>query len=292
MKKNSQHLLSENLCEFIKKSVYYKGANIERFEADYCMYLPTSLAIEVFKNQIIENNFRIAEITRFKQINRIEKYPERPSNEEISELVLNFHGAEIYENYKNVDVSNSELLNLKQFDWWNDKIENLPTISTLIDFNLMIEYFARVGHYNITLIIYKDIEKGKYYIFEEMQKEQNQLQTKLNDTQRSKLFDLLVLHGFIPDKDKEGFIWAFGGVNDNYTSYSTDWLKKDNLVVYLVDCLCYDKNVRIQDSYLNRAGKIFGIKNPNQMKRNYKDNSNELPNGHELIDKIISEAQK
>jgi len=122
-------------------------------------------------------------------------------------------------------------------------------------------------------------------------KTHGQLKTNLTDDQRGKLFDLLVLNGFIPDKDKEGFIWAFGGVNDKYTSYSTEWLKKDNLAVYLVDRLCFDNNVKIQDSYLNRMGKIFGIKNPRQSKKGYENNKNGTPNGYELIDKIISEQK-
>jgi hypothetical protein len=120
----------------------------------------------------------------------------------------------------------------------------------------------------------------------------NYLPTKLTDLQRGKMFDLLVSNGFIPEKDKDGFIWAFGGVNDNYTSYSTEWLKRDNLAVYLVDCLCFDRNVKIQDSYLNRAGKIFGIKNPRQTKKGYENNKNGTPDGYELIDTIISESQK
>ena len=57
----------------------------------------------------------------------------------------------------------------------------------------------------------------------QIQSKTYQLQTKLTDTQRGTLFDLLVSNGFISDNDKEGFIWAFGGKNDNCTSYSTEW---------------------------------------------------------------------
>ncbi len=141
-----------------------------------------------------------------------------------------------------------------------------------------------VDHYESIKIAIEEINKTQSKTY--------QLQTKLTDTQRGKLFDLLVSNRFILDKDKEGFIWAFGGKNDNYTSYSTEWLKTINLAVYLVVCLCYDKNVKIQSNYLSKAGKIFGIKNPRQTKKGYENNNNGTPDGHELIDTIISEAKK
>lgn len=116
----------------------------------------------------------------------------------------------------------------------------------------------------------------------------NQLKTKLTDTQRGKLFELLVLHGFIPDKDKEGFIWAFGGKNDNYTSYSTEWFKNKNLGVYLIDSICIDNG-----KLWAIGSRIFDIKNMAQIKQNYfSTNQTSKPKGHELIDTIISEAQK
>jgi hypothetical protein len=55
----------------------------------------------------------------------------------------------------------------------------------------------------------------------------NQLQTKLTISQCGKLCDLLIKFGFTPETtDREGFIWAFGGVNENYDSFSIDWLRK------------------------------------------------------------------
>lgn len=115
-----------------------------------------------------------------------------------------------------------------------------------------------------------------------------QFNTRLTDTQRGKLFDLLVSNGFIPNKDKAGFIWAFGGENDNYTSYSIKWLKTKNLGVYLIDKICID-NGRLWAI----GSLIFGIKNMAQIKQQYFSiNQTGKPKGYELIDTIILEAQK
>jgi len=149
------------------------------------------------------------------------------------------------------------------------------------------------------------VNKALYpdYILPEMQTKKtkhNQLPTKLTDTQRGKLFDLLVSNEFIPNKDKDGFIWAFGGVNDNYTSYSTEWLKTLNLSVYLIDKLCYDPTASThfwaigERIFLNVKGmrnqKQVYLGNGKQNKPN--DPANGKPKGYELIDTIISEAQK
>mgnify|MGYP003653357893 CR=1 FL=1 len=50
--------------------------------------------------------------------------------------------------------------------------------------------------------------------------------TRLNNTQRSLLFELLVDGGFIPkDTDKDDFIWVFGGMNGNNLKSKMTWLK-------------------------------------------------------------------
>lgn len=128
----------------------------------------------------------------------------------------------------------------------------------------------------------------------------SQLKTKLTDTQRGKLFDLLVSGGIMPaTSDREGFIWAFGGVNDKYTNFKTEWLKAKNLAVYLIDALCYDPTASI--SFWAIGSRIFGIKNMAQIKDRYlgngkpnkpNDPANSKPKGYRLIDEIITEAQK
>ncbi|MDO9154166.1 MAG: hypothetical protein Q7U47_10805 [Paludibacter sp.] len=149
---------------------------------------------------------------------------------------------------------------------------------------------------NCQLIVeFIELAENLYQTYCETTPEPNQLQpkqyqftTSLTDTQRGKLYDLLVLNGFIPDSDKEGFIWAFGGVNDKYTSYSTKWIQQRNLAVYLIDNLCID-NGRLWAI----GSQIFGIKNMAQIKQGYFSiNKTGKPKGYEIIDKIITEAQK
>jgi hypothetical protein len=149
----------------------------------------------------------------------------------------------------------------------------------------------QLDSYDVSEII-EDVKEIKKVIIElqklNPQPTTKQLKTNLTDTQRGKLFDLLVLHGFIPDKDKAGFIWAFGSVNDNYTSYSTEWQKQSNLAVYLIDNICIDNG-----KLWAIGSRIFGINNMAQIKQSYFSiNRTGKPKGYELIDTIISEAQK
>jgi len=223
---------------------------------------------------------------------------------EIGEKSLNF-----LRNHPDVNLSPSQAAEIFKFIWKSYDIISLPDTAEKLKQALIFKSELKqrfiYNEYDIADILFEvdtEIEKLKELITLGLlvetntstvdNKKPNQLQTELTDIQRGKLFDLLVSNGFIPSTDREGFIWAFGGKNDNYSSYSTEWLKKDNLAVYMVDCLCFDENVKIQDSYLNRMGKIFGIKNPRQTKKGYENNKNGTPDGYVLIDTIISEAQK
>lgn len=81
---------------------------------------------------------------------------------------------------------------------------------------------------------------GRYFLFKDLLKQKlnqhintirtSKLQTNLTDTQRSLLFDLLVKDNYIPDSDKDGFIWAFGGENDKYKAFKVKWLKNKQLL--------------------------------------------------------------
>lgn len=119
----------------------------------------------------------------------------------------------------------------------------------------------------------------------------NQFITNLTSQQLSKLFDLLVSNGFIPNNDKAGFIWAFGGTNDNYSSYSTKWPKYKNLAVYLIDCLCGNQ---ANLDFWEIGFQVFGIKGMAQMKNAYLGNKRTFgkPKGYQLIDKILLEVKK
>jgi len=130
----------------------------------------------------------------------------------------------------------------------------------------------------------------------------NQLPTNLSDLQRGKLYDSLIINGFInQNTDKNGFIWAFGGENKDYNSFSMEWneTKAKNLAVYLIDRLCYDPTA---STHLWSIGeKIFtNVKGMRSQKNTYLGNgkqnkispANGKPRGYEIIDSIILEVQK
>jgi hypothetical protein len=57
--------------------------------------------------------------------------------------------------------------------------------------------------------------------------DKNQLKTNLEDPQQGKLFDLLVEYGFIANKNKESFIWAFGGEQPQPADWQPiEWIDK------------------------------------------------------------------
>ena len=282
MKKNSQHLLNKNLCEYIRSCiVVYFGNGILQDVVGQGDCLPTRLMHKVYEDFLIDNNKAIYEITKTKKIDRADVFEFEFNDKELSKLVLNFQGIEIFKLYKKHTMPNDdfEYLNFASFN-------EISVPENLKDFKLMIEYFARIILHKEIIDEFTNNEKGGKSVISNFKKPR--LQTKFNDTQRGKLFDLLVLNEFIPDKDKEGFIWAFGGVNDNYSSYSTEWLKNKNLGVYLIDSICIDNG-----KLWAIGSRIFDIKNMAQIKQNYFSiNQTSKPKGHELIDKIILEAQK
>ena len=131
-------------------------------------------------------------------------------------------------------------------------------------------------------------------------KDENQIKkklsflTKLTSEQRSKLFELLVEEGFIPETtDKDYFNWAFGELGkikpERYESII--WLKDYNLAVYLIDKLCFDSGRRIQGNYLSIGTKIFGIKNMAQIRYGYQNNEMGAPINSNQIDEIISKVK-
>lgn len=179
-----------------------------------------------------------------------------------------------------------------------------------IDYNFTdkepYEYICRILELNKGLIVnckqiiefikiaedlYKTICETPVQIAQKSQDiKQYQFTNDLTDTQRGKLYDLLVLHKFIPESDKAGFIWAFGGKNEKYTSFKTEWLKAKNLAVYLIEQLCYD--ITATTHFWAIGTRIFGIENMAQMKENYTDvNKTGKPRGYKIIDNIINEIK-
>lgn len=119
--------------------------------------------------------------------------------------------------------------------------------------------------------------------------ESEQLKTNLNNKQLDLLYELLVNDGFINEStDKDGFKWAFGAKNDDYTSFKIDWSGHKNLAVYLIDKLCYDGSKKIQDDYLSVGSKIFEISNMAQIRYGYTyNNRNGVPANANLIDQTL-----
>jgi hypothetical protein len=273
-------------------------------------YLPKEFGIEFFKQKIYTVNKTLSilsrpftEIEPLPNINELfneidfKKYVKHIISEigykqnELEDIWIIKEisiGNDYFENKKNDKRPNSFKV-YKSFVTINEIDENryLECIEDTISFlGLFMFYYKLIAGY-------KDVSSGGVF---ENPKKPHQLQTKLTDTQRGKLFDLLVLHRFIPDKDKEGFIWAFGGVNDNYTSYSTEWLEPQakNLAVYLVDKLC----INYESTWVIGERIFSNVKGMRQMKDRYQSNGKpktpayQKPKGYELIDTIISEAQK
>ena len=93
-----------------------------------------------------------------------------------------------------------------------------------------------------------------------------QLSTNLTEEQRSLLYDLLIDGGFIPaDTGKDGFLWAFGEVNDKSSSFKTTWLVD---AVYLTDLLreikkdeitLEEMKIRAKSFFINRSGEEVRI---------------------------------
>jgi len=117
----------------------------------------------------------------------------------------------------------------------------------------------------------------------------SQLQTNLTDTQRGLLFDLLVKDKFIPDnKDRDGFIWAFGGKNDKYTNFKTTWLVE---AAFLIDLLREIKKDEITLEEMKSRAKLFFVnKKGGDVRIDSYKNKKDHPNYKKLM-KIINTVQ-
>lgn len=295
LKKKSWPDIPDRVNKFINRVINCKCDGLTTNQFGYNFYLPKSLQIEHLKKTIFKINTKITTISKKNNFSREHSAFETIESDKsiLFRLCRNTFIESEYNEYLNFNLGEKDFFTASGQYLFKDsglEMDRDKIDFVLPKFELVTDYLALLEYYNELVEDFKKVEEGGELT---NPKTKNQLQTKLTDDhQRGKLFELLVSNGFIPDNDKDGFIWAFGGVDDNCTTYSTEWLKKDNLAVYLVDCLCFDKTVKIQDSYLNRAGKIFGIMNPRQTKKGYENNKKGTPDGYELIDTIILEAQK
>lgn len=148
---------------------------------------------------------------------------------------------------------------------------------------------------------------GKYFLFKELLEKKlkelstiekpqliPRLQTNLDPKQRAKLFTELVNGGFIPDENEDCFNWAIGVTDEKEPIQPGQWQpikwrKAKNLAVYLIDKLCFNDQLRIQENYFSIGSIIFNIHNMSQIKKGYENNNIAKPINHILIDNILSE---
>lgn len=266
----------ENVRELIDIVKHEKASTMDNIQYYNNVFLPKPLQLEQLKKDILETNIKINTIAWENEFNRTE-----PAENEIL----------LFEHYCLGGITNNEYQQyITDFDEVDMKVfktlffkygEYKPEQITLPKFELITDFLALLEYYNNLV---EDFEKGE----RTPPPARNQLQTKLTDTQRGKLYELLVENGFISGStDKAGFIWAFGGKSDNYTTFSTEWLKSDVLAVYLIDELCQtDMNLWA------KSQRIFGIEKMAQKKQNYfAINRTGKPRGYKLIDTIISEVK-
>ena len=265
----------ENVRELIDIVKHEKASTMDNIQFYNNVFLPKPLQLEQLKKDILETNIKINTIAWENEFNRTE-----PAENEIL----------LFEHYCLGGITNNEYQQyITDFDEVDMKVfktlffkygEYKPEQITLPKFELITDFLALLEYYNNLV---EDFEKGE----RTPPPARNQLQTKLTDEQRGKLFELLVENGFISDTtDKAGFIWAFGGKNDKCTTFSTKWLRTKNLAVYLIDKLC-----EIDMNLWAKSQRIFGINNMAQIKQNYfAINRTGKPKGYKLIDTIISEV--
>lgn len=185
--------------------------------------------------------------------------------------------------------------NLNGINSKSSKINHLLDKKRLIEGDYPKESKEILENDPVYIFLKKELKYWKEYIevpINSKKEQLPQLPTNLTNIQRETLFDLLVKHLFIPaTTNKEGFVWAFGGLNEKYNSFSIEWLKDKNLAVYLIDQLCYDKRRTLQSNYLSIGSKIFGIKSMAQIRNGYKNNDNGFPYNSKQIDTILEEVK-
>lgn len=203
------------------------------------------------------------------------------------DMHYNFEGKEILKE----DIFIDDAIIWKKIQWNPEKFKLHEFIYELSKYGYIIHNTSIIRFSELAEDLYKTVCETPGAITGQSQgKKQYQFTNNLTDTQRGKLYDLLVLHKFIPESDKAGFIWAFGGKNDKYTNFKTKWLKAKSLAVYLIDQLCYD--ITATTHFWAIGTRIFGIENMAQMKENYKSvNKTEKPRGYKTIDNIINEIR-
>ena len=119
----------------------------------------------------------------------------------------------IYNDIINTNVSNT-FISVEKID----PKSRLTNIFEFVSFLGLLKYYYKLVNH---IIDNKPIQELK------PKPEPKQFQTNLtDDSQRGKLFDLLVENGFIPNINKDSFIWAFGGEKQPNNFEQIEWIDK------------------------------------------------------------------
>ena len=112
---------------------------------------------------------------------------------------------------------------------------------------------------------------------------------ELNKKQLGDLYERLIEGGYIKkETEKKLFVWLFGGDIEPQPFTPIKWEKNKTLLVYLIDNLCYEKEVSF--NFWKNAQMIFEEKHMAQTKYNYSQTkkTDAKPSGYNEIDSIIS----
>lgn len=233
---NNNSGFDTNLINLISEIIDYKQSFIVRFYNK--KELPLSLQNEYTKNLIFENNNKLMSIEKTRGFARPKIKDEQYfcGKEYIIEVIMRFTGVEQFNQYFKFSISNEDVNSFLNYNKIGFETSN-PIKIELPDFKELIEYIILLINYTDLLLNYNN-EEEKIIIENQntlpiptpepkSKPTPHQLQTNLTDTQRGKLFDLLVLHGFIPETDKEGFIWALGGEQTQPSNWQPiEWIDK------------------------------------------------------------------
>jgi len=163
------------------------------------LYLPKNLQIELIKKEILKTNNELFLLSERNNFSRIIFDIENPEN------------FSMYAKFMDNDFLDCfDILNDTEYLQYLNYSESETDLNTLPKFDLITDYLALIEYYDYLMICFNAVEAGGEI---PAPKSNYQLQTKLiDDTQRGKLFDLLLNNNYIaPTTDKESFIWAFGG---------------------------------------------------------------------------------
>ena len=187
-------------------------------ERDILAYLKREMKIAESKEFYDPYDFRSDLLLTLSKLEQTENHTfERGLNQLDYKISENVITSFVYANYNSFCIDRNEN---RTFDDYLTEQYPIRESQIQIEIKRLTDNHNRiVDHYESIKIAIEEINK--------IQSKTYQLQTKLTDTQRGKLFDLLVSNKFIPNNNKAGFIWAFGGKQMQPSNWQPiDWIDK------------------------------------------------------------------